>query len=306
MTGWTSFAQRCALLAVPAAGVLGAISVSLVLAASAGGQAEPDATSNGRKADRGAPPIVRELPELRTSRSRTYETADGGPLARVFTDAVNVKDASGKWQPIQPRLADAGSRYESEAGRIGVELPKEIGQAPVRVTEGEHSLAFRLLGASGSASVKDATVSYPDVIGGVDVTYDVEPHSVKETLLLPDRQAPSRYTFALDASSGLELRLAEASRRVEAVDERGDVRLFLEAPFMVDAEGERSDDVRYGLERAGDGWRLELTASRAGSTIPVARTRWRSIRRRGRRLLISVRSPRPVRTRRPAALVRLR
>jgi hypothetical protein len=78
----------------------------------------------------GAPhPDARELVELRTANSRTYDNPDGTRAVEIRTDAINYRTPEGKWAPIDNRLVSNGaSGYRNKANSAHVSLPQLEGQ----------------------------------------------------------------------------------------------------------------------------------------------------------------------------------
>lgn len=207
--------------------------------------------------------IDRELPALRTRNSRTYLTDAGDRVARVFSGAINYRDSAGGWVPIDNTLEPTGSGFANRANRYRVKLPSNLAGGPIRVEEDGDWVSFGLRGAEARGTAEGATARYPGAFPGVDVTYAASSESLKETLTLAGPDAASSYAFDLDASPGLTPKMTD-SGGISLVDSKGEERMAIGAPFMIDsAEGaEPSDQVTYEVARAGDGWTLTLTADR--------------------------------------------
>jgi RHS repeat-associated protein len=207
--------------------------------------------------------LADEVEELRTRTSRTWVTPSGSYRSRIYSGPVNFRDGS-QWRTIDNRLERSGEGFRNRANSYSVEIPAELGGAPVRASAGGHSIAFRLRGGDGPASVDGSTATFRDAIGSVDVAYSAEPDRVKETLTLDSADAPTRYVFDLDVSEGLSPRATDAGA-IELRDAQGRLHSIVEPPFMQDASGgpaSISRAVSMELERAGDGWTVTLEADR--------------------------------------------
>lgn len=184
---------------------------------------------------------------MRTEFSRTRRLEDGTFETRVSDVALNYRDASGQWQPIDNELVRAGNgTFKNRANRVDVEVPASA-DGTVRFREGAHAVAFSLVGARGevAAAPKGAAATFKDAIPGVDVSYRVVGATLKETLVLRDEDAPSVFRFDLDAG---ELRsIVAPSGDVRFEDEGGRAEMGFAAPWMRDAAGEVSRAASYEL-----------------------------------------------------------
>jgi hypothetical protein len=209
-----------------------------------------------------------ERTDLRTATSRTYEGEGGALVARVFSGSVNFRAADGSWQAIDNRLVQAPGGLRNAANRYGLELPSDIGSGPVRVREGGDWVSFALRGAQAPVSASGAAATYTDSLPGVDVVYEAGADAVKEELVLAGRESARSFVFDVQASAGLSPRLL-GSGAIGFEDASGAERMALAAPFMVDAAGQRSAEVRSALARTDAGWRLELAADDAWLEDPA-------------------------------------
>lgn len=249
-------------------------------------QPGPDAPGAGAPAPGEAVPagmrVVRELPSLRTALTRTYELADGRRLTKAFLAPVNYRDAKGDWKAIDSTLErTASGDLGAKAVGYGLELPARVGGAdPVRIEDGGEFVEFSLDGAQeASATVKGPTATYGGVGDGVDLEYRAVGDGLKELIVLKDRAAAARHVFTLRLSDGLKPREAK-NGAIEVVN--GDrVQFTIPAPYMRDAGGETSREVRYSLRREGSAYKLEVAAAQlrpharaldpAGPTRPARR-----------------------------------
>lgn len=211
----------------------------------------------------------KELPALATERSRTYLAPDGTHVTRLFQGTVNFKDARGKLQPVDNTLvasAAPGYAVENKANRYRVQLPRDLGGAPVRLERGEAWVSLALEGAQAPAATAANRATYAGALPGVDVRYSVQADQVKEDLVLRSAAAPSVYTFALRLSPGLR---AQANRAggIDVRDAQGHLQFALEPPFAYDAAGRLGP---ASLRLGGDG-RISLTANRAWLDDPKRR-----------------------------------
>jgi RHS repeat-associated protein len=211
-----------------------------------------------------------EIAQLRTRTSRTYAEAGGVQRTVFAAEAQNYLDDAGRWQPIDSTLvaADApGYARRNAANRYRVDLPADLSDAPVRMTTGEAWVAFALRGASAPAAFEGAAATYAEALPDVDVSYHAEPDGIKELLTLRSPKAQNSFEFDLATAPGLDV-VAQDSGELVITDADGTVVMTVPAPFMTDAAGITSFQVRYALQREGAGWLLTVTADRAWLDAP--------------------------------------
>ena len=82
------------------------------------------------------PAVGSEVVGLRTADSRTFVGANGALVAHIYGGPVNYQDTSGAWQPIDNTLVSGAGGFENAANRFHIHLPRILGTAPVRVSDG--------------------------------------------------------------------------------------------------------------------------------------------------------------------------
>jgi YD repeat-containing protein len=204
-----------------------------------------------------------ELTAERDARSRTYLTADGRRIVKIFAEPVNVRAGDGGWRPIDNRLRPTGRGVENGVGAYDVVLPNTLDE-PVRVSEGGKSLSFELVGAGGGdAAVAGNEATYADALPHVDAAYQAKGSAVKEILRLRNRAAPSSFRYHLVPGDDLAARKT-SDGAVEFVDGAGRVAFAFAPPFVQDASGTSrgysKNAVSTALAPDGDG-AYELTVS---------------------------------------------
>jgi hypothetical protein len=85
----------------------------------------------------------RELPQLRTRTSKTFERADGSRVTRVFQQSVHYHDSRG-WEPIRNRLErEPDGDLVNAANRYELTVPERLGDGPLRIEHDARWLAWR-------------------------------------------------------------------------------------------------------------------------------------------------------------------
>ena len=232
----------------------------------------------GRTPTRLGPPTRdgRELLDLRTRTSRTYQRDDGSRVSVIGAGAKNYRDAQGQWRPIVNALRPSpaqGYEHENGANSYRLLLPNDLGARPVRVASGGAWVGFALKDARGSGNVARNAKTYRRVLPATDVRLAAVGEGVKEDLVLHGPAAPASFTYALATSAGITPRL-NGRGGVDFRDRSGRTRFSFLAPYMFDASRTRagySRNVRYTLTRSGDGYALGLLADRAWLASPTRR-----------------------------------
>lgn len=258
--------------------ILSSLLVAGCVAAGSGGglasgqESAPEPQSPPSTASPGGPVPGQEIVAERTRTSRTFAAEHGAMRSRFYADDVNFKDAAGRWQEIDNALTasdQAGYGYRNAANSWTVDLPARLEDRPVRVREAGEWVSFALDGATAGGSTAGNEAVYRDAFEDVDVEYAVTGSSVKETMVLANAGARSSYTFSVGASDGLSPRSVGAG--IAFVDQRGRARFTFAPPFMEDAAGALSEDVRFELNRDGAGWHVALVADRGWIEAPGRR-----------------------------------
>lgn len=209
------------------------------------------------------PALGKEIVSFRTQYSRTFESPDGGYVARTFPSAVNYRAADGSFQPIDDQLTSAAGGFVNQADSYRAFLPARLGGPAVQVRTARASVSMSLLGARGVAAVSGSRAVYANALPGVSLSYTTLSGRVKESLTLARAGTRRHFAFRLRFPSGLRPRLGRGGV-VRVLDRKGKVRLVLATPSMSDAAprvgGRLPARGRVGvaLSRRRGGWLLVL------------------------------------------------
>ncbi|WP_375405542.1 RHS repeat-associated core domain-containing protein [uncultured Amnibacterium sp.] len=210
---------------------------------------------------------------LRTANSSTVvDPSSGTRITRISPQPLNVRDAAGKWQPVDTELVPAtGSTWRTVSTGYEVAVPKVLNE-PVRLVDGQDpsrwvSMELVAEGSepSGSATVAPSsarvgarpeesvgsadgdTVTFEDALPGSDLALLATPTGLKETVTLASRDSRSSWSYRLKVADGLTV---TESHDVIRVRDAGKTVFVLPAPFMDDAHGAHSDAVAVELAKA--------------------------------------------------------
>jgi RHS repeat-associated protein len=204
-----------------------------------------------------------------------YENPDGTFTTQVGAEPLNARNEQGRWVPVSTDLdKQADGSWSTEEHPFDPAFAATADDPDLlTLSRGGYDVVFSLVGAADSPvhrlaenPRRDAPdrLRYDDVFPGVDLGYDLEQGTVKETLIvntLPARE-DAAWTWLID-SDGLAARVGEFGD-IEFTDVRGDVQLIIPKPIMWDAsgvEGVRTDDVAdldVTLAGSGSAWSLTM------------------------------------------------
>lgn len=207
---------------------------------------------------------------MRDERTRTFANQDGTFTTRFYNEPVNFRDHKGIWKPIDTHLqpADAqGLRVMSASGE-GWETRStehDLNFAPyadaatlVRLGVGtQASVGYAVEGAAhAQGHVTGNVITYPGIRVSADLEMRAGSGSVKEILVLKDRNAPTQWRFPLDLQ-GLTAKL-DGHGGVAFVDGAGQQQAWMPAGWMEDSKREHhanqgaiSDGVTYDIVNEG-------------------------------------------------------
>ncbi|MFF3087593.1 LamG-like jellyroll fold domain-containing protein [Streptomyces nojiriensis] len=214
--------------------------------------------------------------DKRDQRSRTFRNEDGTYTTQYYDEQVNFLSREGTWKAIDTSLARPKGAWAMSASSSGWE-PRSTddpvffaeyadGNPLVRLgAEGKYSLGYGIEGvAHAQGRVAGSKITYPDVRPSSDVELVAGADSIKETLVLKDKSAPTQWRFPLELS-GLTAKL-DANGNVVYLDAEGTERGWMPTGWMEDSNiGERSNEgaisagVKYSL--ANDGGRQVLVVT---------------------------------------------
>jgi hypothetical protein len=123
--------------------VVGNVSVALA-------EDAPAPSASGTPSRETSPIVVRELTQLRTESSNTYELSDGSRRATIFSEPIRFKDGSGAWQEIDTDLVrDPLGGYVTSAATLPVEIASSSTskEPPVSLARDGWSVGITMSGA---------------------------------------------------------------------------------------------------------------------------------------------------------------
>ncbi len=214
------------------------------------------------------PTVIGEVAELRQANIKYFASDDQTVTACIYPYNVHYQDAAGAWRDIDNRLTEQTTRGETElvnaAGEIGLRFAKTATDSRLAtVTVNGHTVSWALDGARETfaraekeTAAEDVffventscSVSYPNILDGVDVEYTAIGSELKENLILKNQNTPRVFSFLYRTGA---LTMEEQDNKLSLFDGAERV-LTLSAPVMTDAAYETSDRIDLTAELVTD------------------------------------------------------
>ena len=235
--------------------------------------------------------IIKEDGSKKTSNERHFVLNNGTRKAIFSPSPMNYFDEEEKvWKPIDNSLKKTGDGYVARLGKYTATLSKKDENESVEVRNGDDLISWEYLGnnvnlfsslekggnssaAKRSSKLKVKTkirdsfdlssasrAVFADAEGDVDLDYSIESNGVKEGILIKEKSDSYHYYFRIRVA-GFEMRPAADGVGLEfyktGIDpeqaEAQTPEFVMPAPFMYDANGEHTDDIRFSVERIEEG-----------------------------------------------------
>ncbi|WP_309117942.1 transposase, partial [Saccharothrix sp.] len=143
----------------------------------------------------------------RAEKSVDYVNPDGTHTTVLSKVPVSVRDDKGAWQAVDSRLTEDRGSKRAKAGlhqlkpefAASAEDRRLVTLEPINLGGPGQRISVALEGARRVArQTKDSKASYVDVLPDTDLEYEVEPGSVKESIVVKKPSATSSWAFRMD------------------------------------------------------------------------------------------------------------
>jgi len=245
---------------------------------------------------------VEELEDQRDIYSKTYETSDDTNV--VISSAVPLHyEENGELKDIDNTLVrskEDSSMLTNAANAYNVELPKKYtDNSEIKLDYDNNSIKFKLLNnvnsskgdvlntpkaevdetnaesvAYSESNIENlsSSITYENVLPNTNFEYSVQPDSLKESIIL--NSVPNAdYAVQYELSTGNLKAVLNDDNSITLVDGDKEV-FFIEAPYMVDANDNISENVTVTLAESSDSYILTYVPdyswlSSSTTTYPV-------------------------------------
>jgi len=240
---------------------------------------EPDSTKKETT-------ILGELEDERTENGKTFLMSDRSKKVVVYSEAVHYKK-DGKWKDIDNSLTkeeasgeDDFSGYVNKKNDFKVKIADEIENgSQARIEKGKYSLEFKLNSDKKSKKIKkeskkdskdkgknkklkvdtiSETISYEEIATDTDIEYTVTSSGLKENIIVNKKQSNYKYSYDIKVEN---LKLVLKDNEIKAIDSETEKVIYvIPTPFMYDADGDFSDEVKYSLKEKKGTYILDIKA----------------------------------------------
>lgn len=202
-----------------------------------------------------------------------YENPDGTRTIKQSTEPRNVKDGLGNWRPVDTTLvADTPTRrVKAKAHPLKPTLggvADDPSLVTVEVDGHKVTLAPEQKPAKDrKVKVTEKMAEYSDVTPDTDLTYEVTPGSLKETIKLKKVPSTNRWRFTL--KTGNLTPVVTGQQTVELRDASGAPKIVMPPVVTWDSAGDGETKPpamtggTYALEKSGKDWTLTVAVDEA-------------------------------------------
>ncbi len=226
--------------------------------------------------------IIGEVEEKRDEYTKVYKKDDGSYTAIMSKEPLHYLE-DGVWQEIDSSMILQGGLYTNTSNNFNVEFPKDIDSNESLTVENDgHSISFSVDNIDESSAVVEnnivesdtnipeadtaiaqtqSAVTYNDVAENTDLQYIVTPNSIKENIIVADKESvQSTYSFTFETNGLNTVKQDDGS--VVFKDNSNNVKFRIPRPVMTDNSLAFSYDIAVSLtENADDTVTLIYTPS---------------------------------------------
>ena len=209
----------------------------------------------------------KELIEKRSINTKVFENQDHSCTAEIYLAPVHYKDTDGTWKEMDNKLEES---YETSVYAQKTNLVSEEGftnrkgtfeaffakktseDNMMRIKDQYGSISWGVENCNTVEAVKqkDNTVCYPEILEGMELRCRVKGMRMKEDMVLLRKEAAKSYTY-LYQTEGLVPELRE--KEVLFFDEGQNEIFRVQAPYMRDFSGSKSESIEVSAEMTADG-----------------------------------------------------
>ncbi len=231
---------------------------------------------------------VSELEDSRDLYSKTYETSEDTNV--VISAAVPLHyEENGELKDIDNTLVKSetdSSVLTNTANAYNVELPKKYtDDSEIKLDYEDNSISFKLLNdvkssngdiaetekadvdetdaesvayAESNMDKLSSSITYENVMPDTDFEYDVHPDALKENIIL-NKIPDENYNIQYELNVGNLEAVLNDDNSISIIDNKKNKIFSIDAPYMIDAKENVSEDITVTLEKSETGYILTYT-----------------------------------------------
>ena len=220
--------------------------------------------------------VLQEDVSLREENIKHFKLSDGTTKAVAYATPVHYKDADGNWIDIDNALTLNGSEYTAN-NKSEIKFANKSGSSGlISIKDGEYKIDFTPLNTNkvsveienpqenNSRKFDDVKklnnlvsyATYKNIYDGIDLEYVLVGNNIKENIIVNEKQESYEFSFEIKLS---KLNATLENNAIVLTDsDTGEKVYEIPAPYMVDANGEYSDNVEYSLVQDSK-WKYTIT-----------------------------------------------
>ena len=250
--------------------------------------------------DEEEPYILSENVSKRRENLKEYIMSDGSIKVQQYAERIHYLD-NGEYKEIDNALIETEDGYINSANsfRVNINKSQSAKENIIEIRDGAYSISFDLIDKNANATqtittdavktttsidylakkltqpeaVKTTTgkVKFTNIKNNVDIEYEVKNNGIKENIIVNAKQESYVYAFVVQVEN-LTLELNDDGS-IYALNTEEEIIYEIPAPFMIDADGQYSEDVEYILLEKGSAYILMVNADATWindtATLPV-------------------------------------
>ncbi len=217
--------------------------------------------------------ILYEVEEKRDEFTKVYKKTDGSYTAIVSKEPLHYL-YNGVWEEIDNSLSSDGNTFTNASNIFNAIFPKSLDDnAQISIENGESEIAFSVNNVSESDGVVEnaigksdtqidavdnaiantqSSITYEDVEADTDIQYIVTPNSIKENVIVSDKNSvKDSYSFTIEKGNLTCVLADDGSVSFKNLDNK--VEFSIPRPVMTDANFAFSYDIGVSLTENTNG-----------------------------------------------------
>ncbi|WP_240620220.1 DNRLRE domain-containing protein [Peribacillus acanthi] len=192
-----------------------------------------------------------ELESKRTQYSKRFLNPDGSFTEEIFLEPQYYQDSNDKkWKKINNRLKKDEknpTKHVNEANEVITTFANEINEEEVVTIENDKkSISLIPVNAKKvKGNVKNNEITYTGIYDNIDLRYKVKGLAVKEDIILNSLPSTNVFSFKLKAKGVTAVTQKDGT--IVFKDQKGNLKWYLEKPYMIDSNNQYSDKVTLKL-----------------------------------------------------------
>ena len=222
--------------------------------------------------------VLGENESLREENIKYFDLSDGTSKAVMYSEPIHYKNSEGKWVDIDNALTLNGSEYSAK-NKLEIKFAnKSDSSGLLSIKDSEYKIDFTPLNTNKvSVEIENAEKNnsrkfddvkkltsliskarYSNIYDGVDIEYILVGNNVKENIIVKEKRESYSYSYELKLNK-LNAELINGAI-ILSDSETNEAIYKIPAPYMLDANGEYSEEVEYTLTKDSK-WKYTFTVT---------------------------------------------